>query len=62
MNVDVVVTDQDGDVLTGLTKNNFRISDNGQPQQITNFAPTEAPITMVILMEFSKLLWRVFRL
>ena len=25
-----------------------------QPQQITNFAPTEAPITMVILMEFSR--------
>lgn len=55
VNVDVVVTDQDGDVLTGLTKNNFRISDDGQPQQITNFTPSEAPITMVILMEFSKL-------
>ena len=54
VNVDVVVTDQDGDVLTGLTKENFRIIDNGQPQQITNFAPTEAPITMVILMEFSQ--------
>jgi VWFA-related protein len=54
VNVDVVVTDQDGDVLTGLTKSNFRISDDGAPQQITNFAPTEAPITMVILMEFSR--------
>jgi VWFA-related protein len=54
VNIDVVVTDQDGDVLTGLTKESFRISDNGQPQQITNFAPTEAPITMVILMEFSR--------
>ena len=54
VNVDVVVTDQDGDVLTGLTKSNFRISDEGQPQQITNFAPSEAPITMVILMEFSR--------
>jgi VWFA-related protein len=55
VNVDVVVTDQDGDVLTGLTKNNFRISDDGQPQQITNFTPSEAPITIVILMEFSRL-------
>ncbi len=53
VNVDAVVTNQDGDVLTGLNKDNFRIIDNGQPQQITNFAPTEAPITMVILMEFS---------
>jgi VWFA-related protein len=54
VNIDVVVTDQDGDVLTGLTKENFRIIDDGQPQQISNFAPTEAPITMVILMEFSR--------
>ena len=53
VNVDAVVTNQDGDVLTGLTKDNFRITDNGQPQQITNFAPSEAPITMVILMEYS---------
>jgi VWFA-related protein len=53
VNVDVVVTNQDGDVLSGLTKENFRITDNGQPQQITNFAPSEAPITMVILMEYS---------
>lgn len=54
VNVDVVVTDQDGDVLTGLNKNNFRITDDGSPQQITNFAPSEAPITMVVLMEFSR--------
>ena len=53
VNVDVVVTDQDGNILTGLKKENFRILDDGQPQQVTNFAPTEAPITMVILMEFS---------
>lgn len=53
VNVDAVVTDESGDVLTGLKQDNFRILDNGQPQQITNFAPTEAPITMVILMEFS---------
>jgi VWFA-related protein len=53
VNVDAVVTNQDGDVLSGLTKENFRITDNGQPQQITNFAPSEAPITMVILMEYS---------
>jgi VWFA-related protein len=53
VNLDVVVTDQDGDILTNLRKQNFRILDDGQPQEITNFAPSEAPITMVILMEFS---------
>jgi VWFA-related protein len=56
VNVEVVVTDNQGDVVTNLKKLNFRVLDNGQPQQITNFSPSEAPITMVILMEFSSLL------
>jgi VWFA-related protein len=53
VHVDAVVTDEDGNILTGLKKENFRILDEGQPQQITNFSPTEAPVTIVILMEFS---------
>jgi len=53
VNIDAVVTDQDGDIITDLKRENFRVLDDGQPQQITNFAPTEAPITIVILMEFS---------
>ena len=53
VNVDAVVTDQDGNILTGLKRQNFRVTDNGEPQQITNFAPTDAPITIVLLMEFS---------
>ena len=28
--------------------------DDGQPQQISNFGPSEAPITIVMLMEFSR--------
>src|ERR1700683_2803767 len=55
VNVDAVVTDNDGNILTGLKKENFRVLDDGQPQQITNFAPSDAQITMVILMEFSQL-------
>jgi VWFA-related protein len=51
--LDIVATTQHGDILTGLKKENFRILDDGVPQTITNFAPTDAPITMVILMEFS---------
>jgi VWFA-related protein len=53
VNVDAVVTDNAGNIVTGLKKENFRILDEGQPQQVTNFAPTEAPITVVMLMEFS---------
>lgn len=56
--VDAVVTDQDGNILTGLNKSNFRIYDDGQQQQISYFSPTDAPITIVILMEFSSIsLW-----
>jgi VWFA-related protein len=54
VNVDAVVTDQDGNIVTGLKKENFRILDEGQRQQIANFAPTDATITIVMLMEFSK--------
>jgi len=53
VNVDAVVTDQDGNLVTGLKRENFRILDEGQPQQVTNFAPTDAPITVVILLEYS---------
>ena len=51
--LDVLATTQHGDLLTGLKKENFRILEDGQPQTITNFGPTDAPITMVVLMEFS---------
>ena len=53
VNIDAVVTDSDGNLITGLKKQNFRVLDDNQPQQITNFAPSEAPITIVMLMEFS---------
>ena len=51
--LDVVATTQHGDIIPGLKKENFRIFDDGTPQTITNFAPTEAPITVVLLLEFS---------
>jgi VWFA-related protein len=51
--LDVIATTKNGDILTGLKKENFRVFDEGAPQTITNFAPTDAPITMVIVMEFS---------
>jgi VWFA-related protein len=54
VNVDVVVTDNDGNYLTGLKKENFRLTEDGAPQTITNFATTDAPITVVILVEYSR--------
>lgn len=60
VNIDAVVTDQDGNILTGLKKENFRVYDENKEQQITNFAPTDAPITIVIVMEFSSRFYGIF--
>ena len=53
--LDVIAATQRGDLLTGLKKENFKVTDDGVPQTITNFGPTEAPITIVMLMEFSSM-------
>ncbi len=50
--LDVIATTTNGDIIPGLKKDNFRILEDGVPQPITNFAPSEAPITMVVLLEF----------
>ena len=55
VNVDVVVTDNDGNYLNNLKKENFRITEDGAPQTITNFGTTDAPITVVLLVEFSQI-------
>lgn len=60
VSVDVVVTDNRGNYVSGLKKDNFRVLEDGVPQQITNFQPTEAPITIVVLIEFSKLGYEFF--
>jgi VWFA-related protein len=51
--MDVLVTDEDGRVLNGLKPGNFRVFDNGLLQKVTSFEPTTAPITIVMLLEYS---------
>jgi VWFA-related protein len=43
-----------------MKKENFRITEDGAVQTITNFAPSDAPITIVLLLEFSKLGYQYF--
>jgi VWFA-related protein len=50
--LDVVVTNKDGDPISGLEKQHFRIFEDNVEQTISNFSPTEAPLTVVILLEF----------
>jgi VWFA-related protein len=53
VSVDAVVTDSDGNFLSGLKKENFRVLEDGKPQIISDFSPAgEAPITIVMLLEF----------
>jgi VWFA-related protein len=52
VDVDVVVTDNSNNPISGLTKSNFKIFDDNVEQVITNFSPTDAPLTVVLLLEF----------
>lgn len=60
VNVNVLVTDEDGNVLTGLKRGNFRVLDNSVPQEIIDFSPTTSPITIVLLMEYSAASYNYF--
>ena len=60
VNVDVLAVDEDGVVLGGLKKENFRLLDNGKPQIITNFSPVTAPITIAVLMEYNSSSYNYF--
>ena len=50
-NIDVVVTDRSGHPVTGLTRDDFEIFENGRPQAVTNFyevapeSPEQLPVT-----------------
>ena len=55
VNVDVVVYQKkSGQIVTGLKQGNFAIFADGQPQTITNFSTPEAPITVALVVEYSK--------
>ncbi|HVE59982.1 MAG TPA: hypothetical protein VNB22_24425, partial [Pyrinomonadaceae bacterium] len=55
VNVDAVVYDKkSGQIITGLKKENFAIFENGVKQEIAQFATPEAPITVTLVVEYSK--------
>ena len=56
VNVDVVVTDKKGNFIPNLTAKNFRVYEDKIEQKVTNFSPTNAPLTIVILVEFANTL------
>ena len=55
VNVDAVVYHKkSGQIVTGLKKPNFALFADGTQQTITNFATPEAPITVAMVVEYSK--------
>src|SRR5579872_30845 len=60
VNLDVLVTDEDGFVLGGLKKENFRVLADGKLQTVGQFEPIGAPITIVMLMEYSGIAYDYF--
>jgi Ca-activated chloride channel family protein len=47
------VTDQRGQVVTGLTAADFRVAENGAPQTITAFAAGEFPLSVALAVDRS---------
>ena len=55
VNVDTVVYDKkSGQIITGLKKENFAIFEDGKKVDIAQFATPEAPITVTLVVEYSK--------
>lgn len=53
VSLDVMVTTKDGQFIPNLKKENFRVTEDGAPQTISNFSQSAAPITAVMLVEFA---------
>jgi len=51
--VPAVVTDKSGHPISTLKQENFTVLEDGRPQQLTNFATTEAPFEIALLLDTS---------
>ncbi len=54
--VDVTVQDGKGNLITGLKQEHFKVFEDDVEQKITYFEPVEAPLTAVLIVEYSKVL------
>jgi VWFA-related protein len=55
VNIDAVIYHKkSGQIVTGLKKPNFAVFADGAQQTITNFSTPEAPITVAMVVEYSK--------
>ncbi len=55
VNVDaVVINKKTKEIITGLKRENFAVFENGVKQEISDFSMPEAPITVALVVEYSK--------
>lgn len=54
VNVDVAVVDKNGNFINGLKREHFRVFLDNEEQEIAAFAPTQAPMTTVLLVEATR--------
>ena len=57
VNVDVLVTTNDGQPIGTLGKKNFKVYDDGVAQAVSNFGISKAPMTIAMVIEFSNKYW-----
>src|SRR5262245_34033485 len=53
VSVPAIVTDRTGHPISGLRLDNFAVLEDGQPQRLTNFATTETPFEIALLLDTS---------
>ena len=53
VNSTLTVADRSGDYITGLTRNNFKVFDNGVLQEIAYFSDDDAPVSLGIIYDVS---------
>ena len=51
--VPVTITDPMNRLVTGLEKENFLLTDNGQPQEIRHFSSEDAPVSLGVIFDVS---------
>ncbi|HVF44555.1 MAG TPA: VWA domain-containing protein [Pyrinomonadaceae bacterium] len=51
----VVINKKTKQIMTGLKQQNFQIFEDGVQKEITNFSTPDSPITVAVVLEFSKI-------
>src|SRR6478736_6673174 len=53
VDVDATVTDRQGNFVTGLTKNDFELLEDGKPQKVEMFSYVDLPVDRLDRMAFN---------